>query len=304
MFGKKAEKFGIASLLVVGLVVYLAVTMLGDKEQSVTPPTDTDGDSVVTGDCDCNTAPSLTPLARQKWAEGTSIAANFMYKVNDGPYQMGSSGTQITGLIKGATIEYLFNHTAYTDVHGELTLGCGEQQVKGVMADALDADADVRVNVINSDDNDLNALTNNQSLGANEVAELDFNLKPATEKEGKDCLVTFDYNVSAYDKVELSGVPIKATPSFITVSNTANVIKTFDVGTLSNGEEKEYTLKLDVKSAAPTNTGAQAITYYINCADWWTNTDSSGFEFGYENQDGTEVVDGTASTMTGVIYVE
>lgn len=300
MFNKKAKMemgwVGIAVVLVIG---YLLINS-GKEAQAPTtpyiPPTTTTG---------CALAPSLTPLAADKYAPGSALTTvSFLYRVNGGPITQGTSGTGITtGLAVGDNIEYVFNNTAYSDVHGTSTIACGSNRIDGNVMDALDANADVDVQFYNTNNGNLNSASDNQSLTNNDVKDLTLKIIPASKKGGKDCIMSLNYNVSTYDQVKVGDFARVNTPTYVTPVNTASQVISYALGNLENSQEVATKLHIDVKNVDPVAGTTSTITYYINCADWYVNTDTGAFAFGLENQNGAEIVDGTASIITGSLYM-
>jgi len=295
---KKGEKMGLMGI--VAVVAVIALVMMMNKPAAQTPAPQPPGPVVNTG---CSLTPQFTMYMADKYIPGTSIAGTYLYKINNGAVQVGTLGTAINVAV-GDTVEYVTNSSVYSDFHGSKTMICGTgNREDALVLNDLDADADVTIQLFNSNNGNLNAITDNQTLAANDIKDIDLKITPLSKKGGKDCVMTIDYNSSTYDEISVAGKTKVSNPTFINVLNVANTLRSYQLGTLENAQQLQTTLHVDVKNVEPTNSGASVITTYINCADWYVNTDTGSFAYGLEDQNGAEVVDGTANIVTEVFYV-
>jgi hypothetical protein len=263
---------------------------------------------IVVKSTNCPYTPTLTFKGFDKYVPGSPLATpSVLYKLNGGPITQSAINTAIS-LSKGDKVEYLINSSLYTDARGSYTMDCGAQTVNGEMLNALDQLADLTINVWNEDDGDLNSATNTQPLTNNDVKQLDIRLTPANKKGGKDCIMSFDYNITTYDKVEFVGMAVAITPTYETASNTANTVRSFALkaadggNVIENSEVLKGKVLIDVKDTDPSGIGSR-IFYDVNCADYYVDDNKGTFEYGLEDENGVETVDGTFDTLTGIIYV-
>lgn len=169
------------------------------------------------------------------------------------------------------------------------------------------------ISVFNDDDGLLNQETNNESITANDAANLDIKVnyggKRGFSPYGK-IGITVKYNGTAFDEVELSSGDTTVTkgtvPTFRSNLNSSvgYTLETWEVPGIQSLTTivQHYNLYVESSSLDPVATNNEKISVFFDDQDYFLNTDTGKEEIGYEDNDNTQV--GTTAEFSTGIRVE
>lgn len=247
------------------------------------------GDTGSGGNLDATQTFSLA--CADAYNKGTAVTCGMYYKVNNGQVKFDADGS--ISVDTGDVVEGIANATGYYSEYFKTTMPSEKTFDQGI--DLYSQDTGASIKVYNEDDGLLNSATNSEGLPANEIATLKVQLKSSAEKAIKGATLVLDYVGTNVDDVTSTIGNDISEPSSLTHNTTAGrgsadtfasfVIGDFNTDTSVDQSVKDYYVTVDMGGTAY---GLENATVRLMDKDWFV-TEQGTFEYGYENDDKTNV---------------
>lgn len=298
-------KWILAVIVIFGVGFYFNIGGLQDKISGEKAP-------VLPGEDECikveSTVLTIGP-AEEKFNPATKLTTAYHRFIRNG-IDEGLVIDKTTKTVNpGDKVEIIYGENSSTHYAGKqsFTIPCKGEVTTGSMPDSqayqLYANgSSFTFRVTNEDDNLVNSNSNDQTLGAGDVKTLALTMvgiyEDAYSPYGKICMV-IEGNQSVFDDVIVGSFPKGCLPAQHTVSATSNSVWSYELPGLISNSEISTNVVID---ADDTNNPAdgQDLTVTFYDQDYFQNTNSGNMEFGYENDQNSDV--GTTNP-TQTIYV-
>jgi len=249
----------------------------------------------------------------ERYNPGTTVSEYhqvFKNGVNKGRYLDGSTLTANPN--DEITIVYAVNdsqagNSGYYAAKQEFTVPCVGEVTTGEMKDseayllfASDA-SNMSVRVFNEDNGNLNSATDNETLGAGDVVNLQMTFI-GTYEDGYSpygpFLITVDANKTLYDEFNINGAKKVSTPNqHSNKLSSDSQTWTFEVAADKDGmpgvqsnEQIDLVLTVDVDDSTNPGTTGGGLIYLVRYdGDWFINGDNGKAEWGYETDQDADV---------------
>lgn len=169
------------------------------------------------------------------------------------------------------------------------------------------------ITVFNDDDGLKNTATNNESLAANDVANLDMKIVYASKggwSPNGDNIITVKVNSTVISDVTLSSSEVTVTPADVpsfrssTNSTTGCKLYSFKHPGIETESTKtiRYTLTLESSSTEPTGGATHQHVIFLDDEDFYRDSDTGKPAFGAEDEDDADV--GHTTEIATIIYLD
>src|SRR3990167_4278786 len=308
MIGKKGQQQGLlATISVVALVALVLFQFgffsgFGGAAPSATPG------AATTSFCPDSSVTMTVGQATAWRAPATSVATEYHRVYVEGIDQgLKADGATVSvrvakpnGEANKVKVYYAENSTLYYGAESSFDVPCGafdSASLSGGKHRLGNHSPDFTFNAFNSDDGDLNSVSNNLSITSNEEVTYTLDFKGTSDQVLSpygNVIVVVDYNDTEFDgsKIRLEGGSSTAIPSIHTLLSTAFKSKAWTVAGGPNpsvDESGRWTLSTDlvVKAKSGTDPVPDKIRSFLNVTlyseNFYQDPDSATELFGSEN---------------------
>lgn len=321
MYKSKGTK-KIATIFGIGLVALFLATAFVGQLQTVTwltsdwntkpasvgdTGTTVGGELPKTGSCLGIEDTTVTLSASDKYT-GSATGGTHRYKVNNGIALTVSDAGTITAS-PGDVLDILVGNASVTDkFFGKVlrtVVPCqGTFRVPGMNVVQNETSA-LDVDFYNRDGNKMDSGENKQVLNNDDIKTVKLRWMGASDKGYPyGVLAVFEYNSTAFDKIEVIGATKSSTPNFYTVGATSRTTSAYLIPGIEDVTEVEYLVNVDASGNGPQDgTGTTNMSSGVNVTfyplDYYIDEDNGGTFAGpaVEDEDNVKTFPHTASVV-------
>jgi len=290
-----------ATKIIAILVVAWLIFGQGQQQTPPPPPGNTGGDTggttppPATGNGGCNYAPTFNLRAQDKWDSTLTLSSAHQYKVNGGS-KTAFAGTAVS-VNKGDKIDVLWgdgNATYFKDIASYTVTACGLNQFPTDGPKLLVGNTTVTIECFDENNDIINDLAQNYTIGSGESATVPCRMKLSTSKKGLPhggVLVAEIATGTVYKEADtaLAGSKIGTktdVPGSFTLAAAANKAVAYNVESIVDTGYYPFTTYVAAESGQnPDN--SNDVTLYLFSNDCYENSDTGVFECGVNTEDDT-----------------
>lgn len=296
---KRGQK-GQGNLVLIGVIAIAAYLIIwgvpdfsGDDDTGVETPTgSTEGCNVE----DVSFSPSMVQMGKA----GTSVADNY-YILTD---KLGSkSGATTLPTNKDVEVMFAENSTTYYTVVEEFNTDCSDPYYMSV--DLPKADTTLTGFKAENEDGSINAVSNAQPLGADDIIEFEVCFKASSnEYFGNPTTDCENIGVVEFDKTYIRSVEgslgAADVPGFFTETNSTNDGRdAFVIPKVGDGEKECFSIQIESTTSNIGSGNVQPILHVYDC-DTDKDEDDLSLIYGVEDEDDNSI---SLAAQTLTVYL-